>query len=221
MRRLFTSTGSNVFSGFWCKVFILCAFVIISFSNNGLSQTVFTEDWESGIGSWFADNGLWEAGIPIVGPDSTHSGVNCAGTDLDANYPPNANTRLISPSISLPTPSGGETIQLKFWQWFSIENADDQGYIQISENSGDWETISSVEIDGGNPAWSQYVADLTSYAGSSIRIGFYFTSNYDGSLGSGWYIDDVSIEIGVVNFPNPEDFESGMGDWSGDNGFGK
>ena len=180
-------------------------------------ETVFSEDFEGGWGSWSADNGVWDVGIPIVGPPSTHSGAICAGTILDGNYPDYANTILISPPISLPTPSVEETIQLKFWQWFSIENGDDQGFVQISVNSGEWETISSVEIDGGNPAWSQYVADLTSYAGSSIRIGFYITSdNY--MTHSGWYIDDVSIETEVVTFPDPEDFESGVGNWSADNG---
>jgi len=217
MKCFFAIIGSNEFTTFWCKVFILCAFVIVSFTNTGLSQTVFSEDWESGIGSWFADNGVWEVGVPTVGPSSTHSGINCAGTVLNGNYPNNANTRLISPSITLPIPSGGETIQLKFWQWFIIENNLDQGVLQISENSGAWETISSVEFDGENLVWTQYVADLTSYAGSSIRLGFYFTSN-PGFTFNGWYIDDISIETGVVIFPNPEDFESGVGNWSADNG---
>jgi hypothetical protein len=82
----------------------------------GQTMIILEQDWEAGIGSWYADNGLWEVGVPTVGPTSTHSGINCAGTVLGGNYPPNANTRLISPSISLPTPTGGEIIQLKFWQ---------------------------------------------------------------------------------------------------------
>ena len=78
------------------------------------STVIFSEDFESGQGNWFADNGLWEIGIPTFGPPSAHAGTNCAGTVLDGTYPPNANTRLISPAITLPNPSGGETIQLKF-----------------------------------------------------------------------------------------------------------
>ena len=166
------------------------------------TETVLEEDWEGGIGSWWANNGVWELGIPFVGPDSSHSGQKCAGTILDGNYPDNANTRLISPPVTLPNPSGGETIQLKFWHWFEIENNHDQGYLQISENSGEWITISEVEFDGhgGTPVWTQYVADLTSYAGSSIRIGFYFTSNSGYTL-EGWYIDDIRIE-GVITEVN-------------------
>jgi hypothetical protein len=126
----------------------------------GLVDFPNPEYFEMGVGNWSADNGLWEIGEPTGGP-SAHSGTNCAGTVLVGNYTSNANTRLISPSITLPSPSVGETIQLKYWQWYNIENGDDQGVLQISVNSGEWQTISSVEFDGGNPAWSQYVADLT------------------------------------------------------------
>jgi len=203
----------------WIYYVVICG--ILFLPNLIVSQTpdtLFFENCESGIGSWYADNGLWEAGEPTTGPTKTHSGTSCFGTVLDGNYPPNANTRLISPSITLPIPSNDETIQLKFWQWFNIENHDDQGFLQISVNSGAWEPVSTVQIDGGNPTWSQYVADLTSYAGSSVRIGFYLTSNSDGTVYSGWYVDDISIEKAVVSFPNPEDFESGVGYWSADNG---
>ena len=70
MKHLFTTISS--------RVLFLYAIVISLFTITAQSQTVFTEDWESGIGTWYADNGLWEVGIPIVGPVSTHSGVNCA-----------------------------------------------------------------------------------------------------------------------------------------------
>ena len=77
---------------------------------------IIQEDWETGIGDWYADNGLWAVGSPTVGPDSAHSGQNCIGTVLDGNYPANANTRLISPEINLPTLTGNDKILLKFWQ---------------------------------------------------------------------------------------------------------
>jgi len=175
------------------------------------------EDFEIGIGDWNADNGLWEVGVPTAGPDSAHSGQQCVGTVLGGNYPTYANTRLISPMIKLPTLSGEEKILLKFWQWYIIEDVDDQGILQISVNSGEWQTISDPDFDGTNNAWSQYVTDLSAYADSAIRIGFYFTTDNNYSY-QGWYIDDVSLEKKEVFFPIPEDFESGIGDWSADNG---
>ena len=177
-------------------------------------DTTFFEGFESGSGSWYATNGVWEVGVPSTGPGSAHSGQNCAGTILGGNYPDNANTRLVSPQIALP--SGH--VQLKFWHWFSIEDGYDQGVIQVSTDNGiSWQTLTNPEYDGNSGAWTQACVDLSSYAGSTVRIGFYFTSNWN-ATGSGWYVDDVCIEVGPETFPNPEDFETGIGDWGADNG---
>jgi bacillopeptidase F (M6 metalloprotease family) len=211
MKHFFSVVESNMFSTFF--LFAILLFV----SKPASSQTLFSEDWESGIGTWYADNGLWEVGVPTVGPSNTHSGQNCVGTVLNGNYPYSANTRLISPSIVLPSIFNDESIQLKFWQWLSTENENDQGVLQISVNSGAWKTISKPDFDGEDTTWTQYIADLTLYAGSTIRLGYYFTSNVLYNY-PGWYIDDISIEIGTVNFSNPEDFESGIGNWYTDNG---
>ena len=220
MRRLFTSTESIRFSAFWCKVLIFCAVALVSFTNTGLSQTVFTEDWESGIGSWFADNGVWEVGTPTVGPSITHSGVNCAGTVLDGNYPNSANSRLTSPQITLPGLAAGEKHKLKFWSWFRMDtnpNDYDHGFVQISTDGGNnWETISG-NYDNYSTAWTQSYIDISTYANSTVRIGFMFISS-DSETDNGWYIDDVSISKGPDIFHNPEDFEIGSGDWSADNG---
>ncbi|MCF8357088.1 MAG: choice-of-anchor J domain-containing protein [Melioribacteraceae bacterium] len=181
------------------------------------ADVVWSEDFESGWGSWWADNGVWDVGIPSVGPVNTHSGQNCTGTVLDGNYPSNANTRLISPEITLPTISGDESILLKYWQWFEIENEDDQGIVQISINSGEWQAISNPDFDGTSTQWTQYATNLSDYAGFSIRIAFYFSSDYYTNC-NGWYIDDISIETDIVIFPNPENFELGIGNWFTDNG---
>jgi bacillopeptidase F (M6 metalloprotease family) len=182
-------------------------------------DTLLSQSWESGIGNWWADNGLWEVGIPIVGPDSAHSPSNCAGTDLDGNYPSNANTRLISPQITLP---GGlpldERIRLRFWHWFRLYESSfgpDEGRIQISVNGGNWQTLAGP-FSGTSPVWTQVYVDLTEYADSTVRIGFYLTSDWTYE-DNGWYVDDVAIIVGTEAF-SPTDFENGMGDWWVDNG---
>ncbi|HFA48719.1 MAG TPA: hypothetical protein ENJ95_06860 [Bacteroidetes bacterium] len=193
----------------------LSSILIIASQCTVSGQTIFFEDFESGIGNWYADNGLWDAGIATVGPQAAHSEENVAGTVLDGNFHHNANTRIISQSISLPSLLSGEKIQLKFWQWFRF--SDDNGRIQISVNGGDWQTISSPVFDGYSTNWTQYVTDLSAYADSTVRIAFYFRSgNYNND--NGWYIDDILVEKKVVPFNNPENFELGVGDCSADNG---
>lgn len=189
--------------------FIALIICIPSFSQQ---TTVYFDDFENGWGSWYADNGLWEVGLPVVGPNSPYSGQQCAGTDLDANYPSYANTRLVSPQIILP--SGH--IRLKFWHWFELAGGD-WGEVQVTADGINWVTVSNPVFDNSSTAWTRTCADLSAFAGQTIRLGFYFYSDYY-NLGMGWYIDDVWIVEGPENFLNPEDFELGVGDWSADNG---
>ncbi|MCK4826714.1 hypothetical protein KA005_63850 [bacterium] len=185
-----------------------------------LSDTLLYQNWESGIGNWWVDNGLWEVGVPVVGPANAFSGVNCAGTDLDGSYSPTANTRLISPNIVLPDLPTGERIQLRFWHWFQIAEdnyyGDDKGFIQISVDNGEWQTVLGP-ISGSGLIWSPVIVDLSAFANLRIKIGFQFVS---GSLveGIGWYVDDIEFIVAPVMYNNPEDFEQGIGDWWVDNG---
>lgn len=211
--------------------------LMLLFVPAAFGQTIiFKEDWSGGIGNWNVSNGLWQVDtlVPGFGPDTCYSPPKCAGTLLGANYPHGSNTSLqspIAPAISLPSINSSERIQLKFWHWF--RNSNDNGTVEISVNNGTWVPIptpvSAPAFTGSSPVWTQYIADLSSYADSTIRIGFHFTS---GSTGSdhGWYIDNICIEKDTVIFgayvevPATNDsivfenFENGVNSWSADNG---
>ena len=193
-------------------IIVILTTIVFTSTVYGQVTTIFYEDFESGWGSWWASNGVWEVGIPTVGPASANSGQNCAGTILNGNYPSYANTRLVSPQITLP--SGH--VRVKFWHWFDMGSGD-WGDVQISTDGINWETVTSPVFDGSSTGWTQVCVDISAYAGSTVRIGFRFVSDYPYS-GAGWYIDDVSVVSGPENFVNPEDFEIGVGDWYGDNG---
>ncbi|MFB1490661.1 MULTISPECIES: hypothetical protein [unclassified Thiocapsa] len=45
---------------------ILCALALTPLPAS--AQTLLQEGFESGWGSWFADNGVWEVGTPTAGP---------------------------------------------------------------------------------------------------------------------------------------------------------
>ena len=64
---------------------LACIACFVFLSNSTLAQTpdtLWSEDWELGIGSWFASNGVWQVGVPTTNPPSSaHSGQNCAGTN--------------------------------------------------------------------------------------------------------------------------------------------
>lgn len=211
-------------------VSMLASLLMMLFVQAAFGQTIiFQEDFESGQGSWYADNGVWEIDTLVAftgGPDSCYSGLQCAGTILTGNYAPNANTRLISPSIDLPLVSGSEKIRIYLWHWFAMDEVDalgpDVGRFQISVNGGNWLSPlgSTGPYSGLGGVWTQIAIDLTAYAGTGIRLGFYFTST-SRDQAAGWYVDDILI-LKKSNSFNPvdsaESFEIGIGDWHADNG---
>ena len=176
------------------------------------------EDFESGFGDWSVDEGSWEVGEPTSGPSSAHNGQNCVGTNLEGNYQEPADSRLISPPFVVPAAS--ENPRFRFWYWMSFAESDN-GRVQIKVNNGAWTTISNIIDNYGSVAWSYGSVDISAYADSTVQIAFYFHSEkwlgYD-NVSSGWYIDDVSLVTGPYVLNSPEDFESGFGDWSVDEG---
>jgi len=155
------------------------------------STQIWEETFESGSTSWDI-NGCWGIGQPTTGPAGGYNSVNCAATNLEGNYPNNANEWLISASIFLPEISNplGE-YKLSLWQWFAIESGYDNGYVKISIDQGiNWDVIHSIS---GSSGWAETTIDITSYQGQNIQLAFHFTS--DGSIThEGWYFDNLRIE---------------------------
>lgn len=110
--------------------------------------------------------------------------------------------------------------RLKLANWCYIILDADQGQIQVSVDGGEWVDHPSMgSIAGPGDAWAPVIVPLSEYAGLSVRVGFRLTT--DGSnmaSGIGWYIDDVSLETGPMNWSPLEDFEAGFGDWSVEGG---
>ena len=180
----------------------------------------FYEDWQDGQGFWSADNGLWSAGTPTAGPAECFTGDQCAGTVLGGNYPEDTDSRLISPTIVLPSVTGPEELHLRFQQWFSYATGDG-GQVQISvwdaSSWGPWisEGTSVADTSGG---WSLKDVDLTAYAGETVRLAFYHTESSI-RISTGWYIDAIGI-VAITRHPDlPGNFLTGWGNhWGADRG---
>ena len=147
------------------------------------------EDWEGGLGDWYADRGTWQVGSPTSGPGSSHSGSNCAATVLDANYPGNAYTRLISPLIFVS--DAGNNPFIGFWHWFNIEGHD-SGYLMVRDASGTWQNILGP-FSNSSGGWTYSYFDLSPYSNQTINVAFLLSSEGFWGESSGWYIDDIFI----------------------------
>jgi hypothetical protein len=192
----------------------------------GIGQTlatVFSENFEGGIGSWSADNGVWEVGAPTSGPNACHQGSQCAATVLGGDYPSDTTSRLISPTIVLPAvTSSRQEIQLRFWSWYQYGGCDGR-LVQISVRDANgnwsaWATLNSASQLAST--WSLMGVDLTAYAAQTIRIALLHTANAAGgncvTSGAGWYVDEFSVRVRRVRLGGL--FDRGWGDWATDNG---
>ena len=156
---------------------------------------LYHEDFESGLGSWTVEGGVWEVGVPTSGPYEAYSDTSLVATVLDGSYPDSANAILISPEIHVPA---GRNVKLSFWHWYSIESGYDFGYLKISLDKENWFTLK--RFSGYSGGWIQEEIDLEAYAGQKLYIAFQFSS--DGSITyDGWYVDDVMITMEGV--PDP------------------
>ncbi|MCP4978831.1 MAG: hypothetical protein GY931_22025, partial [Maribacter sp.] len=101
----------------------LCILILTFYVLPVQASVVFNEDFETGIGTWTIDNGVWEIGTPTSGPasipGSAYSPTNCMATILDGSYPYGPGSRLISPEIDVPAVAEGEEVLLRFMEHYT------------------------------------------------------------------------------------------------------
>jgi len=171
---------------------------------------------------WYTDYGLWQIGSPTIGPETNsagcraHSCPNCAAIGLTADYPYDADSRLIRIQ-PFPVPGADQFPRLRFWHWFSTQDGPDYGQVQIRVGTNPWQAA-SPKYTGLSGDWTYASLDLSLFAGQTVQLGFLFVSDGPGYEGPGWYVDDVALVTGTPVFNNPEGFEGGIGDWYAENG---
>lgn len=161
------------------------------------------ESFEIGWGDWFASGPLqWEVGKPTYGPPVGTNGqrafsyTNCAATLLGGNYSANSSGQLITPSFTVPAVNPGDLVVFRFRQWYQYGTGD-SGQVQISSWNGmswnPWTTLLVAATNGTSTNWQRVFLDLTQWQGQKVRLGFLHTANSDGSVGAGWYLDDLEL----------------------------
>ena len=142
----------------------------------------FGDDMESGD-SWenYGLYGQWHLTENRFS-SPTHSKYN--GMENLWHYYNNSSIYSVSPWLLL-----GNDPQLEFEHWYEMEENHDFGYLLIDPGSG------GIVIDsftGSSGGWKHATYDLSDFAGSPVRIVFFFESDML-EFREGWYIDDVRI----------------------------
>ena len=202
------------------------------------AQTTITwsENWESPAAqdNWYAIGATWQIGVPTYGPPTNslgwraHQGTNCAATILNGTYTDDRQDLLISSPILVPVASLNP--RLRFWHWWSFA-CNDFGQVQISTNNGaTWQALSPQYGENGTGKnydssgnWRRAWLDLTPFAGQTIRLGLYFSSqsSYGCGVAPGWYVDEMVIEAGPLpqmTFPDSFEDTNAPDRWNADYG---
>lgn len=193
----------------------------------------FLDDFESGAPGWVHSSAsgpdTWGLTGGITGASSGAFVYHVDDVDGVSDQ------RLVSPAIDLPT--GASTLTLQFDTYQALEDNGpecwDAGIVEISTDGGsNWTQLLDPVVDpdhdgivtsgsssplAGRPGWCgdprpwmRFVADLDSYAGSTVQFRFRLGTDVAVSH-PGWDIDDVRIQSCVAGEPPffADDFESG------------
>lgn len=156
------------------------------------------------LSRWQVTGGVWQSGPPTHGPSSAFADTNCAGTGLTANYPANADSRLISPLFVVP--AMGQRPQLGFTHWWQFGTGD-YGAVEIREGTtGVWQTLATFSGTSGD--WLPKSLDLSDYAGQSVQVAFHMLSDGDASTGPGWFVNEVHVSTNDLYIWDPSVPES-------------
>ncbi len=161
-----------------------------------ITQTVFSDDMESGINGWQVidlDGSISQSSWKQVTSSSNSPTTSwwCGDTKIYTNKTAQL---LISPSFSL---KWALNANLSFYHKYKTESNYDYCSVDLS-NGTKWTTL--VTYDGNGPSsFEKVVISLKDFIGSDdVRIRFRFTSD-EFKIDDGWYIDDVIVS---AEFPS-------------------
>ena len=180
----------------------------------GPTETVFSAGFESDEDG-FTHSGTadeWERGTPatpqttaLAGLSSCAEGTGCFKTDLDGAYENNSSQDLVSPPISLAGRLGD--IYASWQMWYQIEAPNfDRFEVSVEEADGSnarrlfTQAGRDMIANHGNPivpiplsaGWGSHRADISDYAGKTIRLRFHLESDRSVAR-AGLAVDDVRV----------------------------
>ncbi len=159
-------------------------------TNDDSVAGLFSDDMESGTNGW-TPAGLWR-----LASDAYASPTNCWTYNNGTNYSTGGRNfaGLVSPLIAL-TNADTAGASLRFKSWYETEDTGagwDRKTVQVSTDGTHW--VQMLQVTGTNRQWVTHAVDLSAYAGTSIRIRFYFdTIDALQNQYTGWRIDDVEV----------------------------
>lgn len=161
-------------------------------NNNGPAGTYLSETFNSNLGDF--------AIVTLKGNAWTHSYSTATATGYNSTDKTNTESEsyLVSPEVDL---TEADSVYLQFDYIFRYASRDGQDKVLITRNySGDpttttWDDITGNLTEGSDwNTFSTYARQINEYAGSKIRVAFYYSATATNSRT--WEVKNVVIKAG-------------------------
>jgi hypothetical protein len=193
---------------------------IVNLSNHTIKESVFYDDFESGVGAWLLGGNFemgWPEGTQISSqknPETPFNGTNILATDLDGGYYPSIN------SVNSPYYAYSPEVDLTYYintglymhSYFAINGSDD-GVIELSVDGGsNWQNIWTSDASSNNSYWTEFydesISELVKHQ-PRVQIRFGITHS-ETTPWPGFSIDNFAIiseklntDVGVMSIVDP------------------
>ncbi|HEX4955137.1 MAG TPA: choice-of-anchor B family protein [Thermoanaerobaculia bacterium] len=190
--------------------------------DGNLVRVTATPTGPPGPGTWAAGAELGDPGMDFETVVTEHVGWHLEPTRKHSGVRSYYSSEAQGQCIGVMTPplelAVTGTPTLSFWTLFDHAPGVDGGVVELSVDEGlSWQTLSlsppypgtfsgttngcgdaagAPAFTGSQPTWSQYSADLSAWAGQTVRVRFRFSAGTGGA--EGWYVDDLTLTQALV-----------------------
>ncbi|MBX7045879.1 MAG: T9SS type A sorting domain-containing protein [Ignavibacteria bacterium] len=157
----------------------------VVYINMGVGTVTFADSAEQTFSKWTTSNTWAQTTTQSYSPTRSFT------DSPTGNYGNNANN-----SMTMAAPlniSSFPVVFLNFWHRYATESGYDFCKVEVSSDNGSsWQTAASYS--GSLTTWTNVSLDITSLAAGSanVKIRFLLTSD-GGTVGDGWYVDNIKI----------------------------
>ncbi|MCD4818584.1 MAG: T9SS type A sorting domain-containing protein [Candidatus Cloacimonetes bacterium] len=145
-------------------------------------ETIFSENWESGLDDWTI-SGDWS--LSDEANDGLYSLRNTEG-----EFYSNDSDHIIQLNLSFDL-QNQTAAMLSFWQKYHIEHDNDLAKVEVSQDGTEWIILKEFS---GVFGWHQQFLSLNEFLEGNLYLRFHFQS--DSTIDDpGWWIDDIKLMI--------------------------
>ncbi len=136
---------------------------------------------------WLAEGNWQPTSAPVYNDSMAWMGI----PQLETSVALTLNTDVNLAALAQP--------ELHFWQILNLGTGNDTAQVQLSlDNGQSWLPLTTYTVGNNTTEWAEQTADLSSFAGQTIRLRFLLITDNDEISGTGWTLDAISLQSAPI-----------------------